>query len=255
MKSSDIIEWRRVILLRLKPVSWNNYVRHLKAIYAFGIDQALLPKPNPFKYCSLRIGKPQKKIFNPEQIKQINDIFQQEHVPDWCSPLWFYEAVIKTLFYTAIRRRQLLNLTIENVDLNRGIFSLPASINKNDCYHELPISKALRPALEKLLLEHELRGSLPKEQLFNRNKFTLATYRQGKEMTSAQLTYFFEKLSALAGFRITPHRFRHTVATNLMKNPKNLYVVKQLLGHSSVNVTLEYIHDDPETLRNIVDNI
>lgn len=255
LQSTDIITWRQATSTRLKPISWNNYVRHLKAIYTFGIDQQLLPKPNPFNHCFMRTGKSPKKTFTQSQIDQINDIFQQENLPRWCWPVWFYETLIKTLRYTAIRRRQLLKLKIENVDIHRGILSLPAAINKNYCYHELPISKLLRPALERLLLEHKLRGSSPKEQLFNVNKFTLTTIRQGKEMSDSQITYFFEKLSQFAGFRISPHRFRHTVATSLMKDPGNLYVVKQLLGHSSVNVTLEYIQDDPETLRNIVDNI
>ena len=51
----------------------------------------------------------------------------------------------------------------------------------------------------------------------------------------------------------SPHRFRHTAATNLMKNPENLYVVKQLLGHKDIKVTLSYIESDISSLRKHID--
>ncbi|KMW73408.1 hypothetical protein TI10_10110 [Photorhabdus luminescens subsp. luminescens] len=39
-----------------------------------------------------------------------------------------------------------------------------------------------------------------------------------------------------------PHRFRHTLATELMKAPdRNLQMVRGLLGHRSITTTMEYI--------------
>ncbi|MDE9448122.1 tyrosine-type recombinase/integrase, partial [Xenorhabdus bovienii] len=44
-----------------------------------------------------------------------------------------------------------------------------------------------------------------------------------------------------------PHRFRHTLATELMKAPdRNLQLVRCLLGHRSVATTMEYIDIDME---------
>ncbi|MDC9581854.1 tyrosine-type recombinase/integrase, partial [Xenorhabdus sp. PR6a] len=42
-----------------------------------------------------------------------------------------------------------------------------------------------------------------------------------------------------------PHRFRHTLATELMKAPdRNLQLVRCLLGHRSLVTTMEYIDID-----------
>lgn len=251
----DVIAWRKIALQTVKPVTWNNYVRHLKAIYAFGIAQDILPDPNPFAGSFIREDKAPKKTFTQEQINHINTILQQDFLPNCFSPTWFYQTIIKTLQYTAIRRGQLLKLNIENIDLYRGIIVIPAYINKNHRYHELPIGRQLRPLLENLINEHKLRGCSPKDQLFNVNKFTSTTYRIGKDMTGDQLSYFFRRLSSLAGFMVSPHRFRHTIATNLMKDPRNVYIVQQLLGHTSLTVTLGYIQNDPENLREIMDSI
>ncbi|EKN3347135.1 tyrosine-type recombinase/integrase [Yersinia ruckeri] len=53
---------------------------------------------------------------------------------------------------------------------------------------------------------------------------------------------------------VSPHRFRHTVATNLMKSPdRNIQAVKRLLGHSSLRSTLEYIDEDIDSLRELLE--
>lgn len=49
---------------------------------------------------------------------------------------------------------------------------------------------------------------------------------------------------------MSPHRFRHTIATEMMKQPdSNLQTVKTLLGHSSINTTLEYVDGNVDTVR------
>ncbi len=41
---------------------------------------------------------------------------------------------------------------------------------------------------------------------------------------------------------MSPHRFRHTLATELMKAPdRNLQMVRGLLGHRSIATMMEYI--------------
>ena len=65
--------------------------------------------------------------------------------------------------------------------------------------------------------------------------------RQGKPMTDNQVSYFFAKLSDACHSRFSSHRYRHTVATELMQKPEqNLYVTQKLLGHRDIKVTLSY---------------
>ena len=65
--------------------------------------------------------------------------------------------------------------------------------------------------------------------------------RQGKPMTENQVSYFFAKLSDACHSRFSSHRYRYTVATELMQKPEqNLYVTQKLLGHRDIKVTLSY---------------
>ena len=86
-------------------------------------------------------------------------------------------------------------------------------------------------------------------QLFNINLFSNAVKRKGEKMTNDQVSYIFKVISKYTGIISSPHRFRHTAATNLMKKPENLYIAKQLLGHKDVKVTLSYIEDNIDSIR------
>ncbi|HDL5969892.1 TPA: site-specific integrase, partial [Mannheimia haemolytica] len=54
-----LIEWRNQIVGdKIKAVTWNNYVRHLKSLYNFGLSQGVLNiNQNPFNQLFIRESK------------------------------------------------------------------------------------------------------------------------------------------------------------------------------------------------------
>ncbi|STU57334.1 Phage integrase [Klebsiella pneumoniae subsp. ozaenae] len=99
--------------------------------------------------------------------------------------------------------------------------------------HRVPIVSSLYPSLEELVRKAGEAGMEPGDQVFNVGWFDLMRKRKYPEvMNEFPLRAFFRRLSRECKFTITPHRFRHTVATHMMKSPeRNLYAVKKLLGH------------------------
>lgn len=59
-----LIEWRnQVVGNTIKAVTWNNYVRHLKALYNFAIAQGLLcMSSNPFNHLFIRESRRKRKL-------------------------------------------------------------------------------------------------------------------------------------------------------------------------------------------------
>jgi len=128
-----LLDWRRRELDRgVQPVSWNNYVRHLRALFNHGMDQGLLPyTQNPFFRMTVTTPKKPKKTLDSEQIVQIQRLFDeleaQEEAGDMrgrLHPVWFWRAAVATFYFTGIRLNQLLHLRPLDVDLRRQLIHI-----------------------------------------------------------------------------------------------------------------------------------
>jgi hypothetical protein len=74
--------------------------------------------------------------------------------------------------------------------------------------------------------------------------------RKGKHLTGTQVRMFLSRKVNKAGIqkRITPHTFRRSLATNLYNKGGKLETIQKQLGHSSLDTTMGYIHNDHATL-------
>lgn len=54
-----------------------------------------------------------------------------------------------------------------------------------------------------------------------------------------QVERFFKRLSGFCGEKISPHRYRHTLATDLMEEPeRNIKLTQMILDHASIGTAL-----------------
>ncbi|MBI1750164.1 MAG: tyrosine-type recombinase/integrase [Acidobacteria bacterium] len=80
----------------------------------------------------------------------------------------------------------------------------------------------------------------------------LQRWNRGKKLSAQAVAHRWNTLKKLAGVRaeLTPHDLRRTTATALYDLTKDLRVVQQLLGHTSMKATVSYVaHVDPSQLR------
>ncbi len=148
----------------------------------------------------------------------------------------------KTLAWLGLRRSELLNLSVEDVDLNKGIVVIRNGKGRRD--REIPIPETLIAEFAAYLADIK-----PTTYLF---PSAAGKFWKPKFFSAA----FHDQLKAadLEGKGITPHTLRHTFATHLIRQGVHITTLKELLGHQDLGTTMIYIHHDPATLREAMEH-
>ncbi|QGR34787.1 tyrosine-type recombinase/integrase [Salmonella enterica] len=260
----DVLLWRDSVLRQsgLSGRTWNNKVTHLRALFSYGIRKGLLPQTeNPFFEAVVRPERKLKKVLSEKQVEQVYSVMARfadmelrgcAPDPRRCAllPTRFWLVVLDTLRFTGMRQNQLISLRLEDISLDEGVITLQAASAKNHRESRVPVISVMRPGLQQLCAELRLRGMKPGDQFFNVHFLAGQQSAEGGGMPVQTVRAFFRRLSRECGFNVSPHRFRHTIATEMMKLPdSNLQTVKTLLGHSSITTTLEYVDGNVDTVR------
>ena len=138
--------------------------------------------------------------------------------------------MLKPLGYaTGIRRNEVLNITLKDIDRKRGLIKIAGKGKKQ---REVPLSSNLLN-----LLEEYYRRYRPSVFLFE-------GYVSGKTYSSRSVDTIVKRATLKAGIKknISPHILRHSFATHMLEKGINLKRLQLLLGHSSMKTTSVYLH-------------
>ena len=78
---------------------------------------------------------------------------------------------------------------------------------------------------------------------------------KAKRLTSGAIEQFVAKYSAAFGSRITPHKLRHTLASELYAETQDSVLVSQQLGQRGTSATDLYTHVDQTEQKDALNNI
>jgi integrase/recombinase XerD len=144
-----------------------------------------------------------------------------------------HRIVLGLLYGCGLRRFELLNIKIQDVDLDRLMLHIREGKGRKDRY--VPIGKMLARGLKTYLeAEH------PYLWLINgkNNSGQLQQFSQ----TGVQWIIKEAARGAAIKKHVTSHVLRHTYATHLLEMGLDIMTLKDLLGHSDIRTTLIYLH-------------
>lgn len=144
-------------------------------------------------------------------------------------------TILEVLYATGIRNSELRALTVEDVNLEEGLLRVNRGKGGDD--RVTPLGQiACR------FLETYLKGIRP-QLLGERQSNRLFLSWRGKPIDAHALGDLVKRHAALAKIKkhVTPHIWRHSCATHLVKNNANLRHVQDLLGHRSLATTERYL--------------
>lgn len=153
------------------------------------------------------------------------------------------QLVVELCYLTGMRRGELLNLKVS--DLNLSAFTIKV-LGKGNKERLIPISHAMATLLRQYL-------DLRQQTFPNTSELALLLTKDGKA-AYPKLIYRIvkEALSTITTQeKRSPHVLRHSFATHLSDHGADLNAIKELLGHSSLAATQIYTHHSIERLKKI----
>lgn len=154
-------------------------------------------------------------------------------------------TMLEVLYATGMRVSELINLTLERVDLNMKYI---IAFGKGSKERIVPLGSVAADFLQQYL--EKVRPKLTHE---DRNTNIVFLAFGGHELTRQRFWQIIRAYGRKANINkaLTPHILRHSFATHLLDNGADLRSVQELLGHSDISTTQIYTHLTNKRLRDI----
>ena len=234
---SQIRSWIiQLIENKINTRSVNRKIASLKAFYKFLVLTSQIEKSPFLQHIPLKMEKKIAIPFSQKEIDKVIDEIEENNE---------FEAIrnktIIELFYaTGMRRSELVNLKISDIDLKQKSVKVLGKRNKERI---IPLIDSIINTLNKYLV---IRNSVN----FNNEVFLFLTSKGKKiyqELVYRIINSYFSAVTSKE--KKSPHILRHAFATHLLDNGADLNAVKELLGHSSLVATQVYTHSSLAELK------
>lgn len=208
-----------------------HYMMHLvehKKLSVSAQNQAI----NAIKFYYEKILKQDRKVYDlerPMKEKKLPEVLSQEEV------MAIFEAtgnlkhrtMLMILYASGLRRSELLNLRIGDVDFHRNIVLVRGGKGRKDRHSVM--AQSLMPLVEQYLAEYK-------------PKFWLFEGATGEQYSAASLQQVLKRAVYKARIRknVRLHMLRHSFATHLLEAGTSTRYIQVLLGHDSPKTTEIY---------------
>lgn len=154
-------------------------------------------------------------------------------------------TMLEVLYATGMRVSELINITLERVDLNMKYI---IAFGKGSKERIVPLGSVAAEFLQQYF--EKVRPKLTHE---DRNTNIVFLAFGGHELTRQRFWQIIRAYGRKANINkaLTPHILRHSFATHLLDNGADLRSVQELLGHSDISTTQIYTHLTNKRLRDI----
>jgi site-specific recombinase XerD len=209
-----------------KPATVHSAFRTLRTFFNWCLNEGLL-ETQPMQ--NIKPPKLDQKIiptFTGDDIKRLLNACKHKTFTGERN-----KAIILCLVDSGIRITELINLSLNDVDYRQGIIKV---MGKGKKERLVRIGNNARQQLWRYMLLREIKGQ---------NIERLFLSEEMRPMTKSGLGTIIKKIgkdAEIDGKRCSPHTFRHSFAVAFLRAGGNVFDLKQLLGHSSIDMVERY---------------
>jgi integrase/recombinase XerC len=219
------------------PKSVRRKIASLKAYYRYVLQKGLIQSD---LFACIQLPKLERTLPAFIRSSQMEEMLNKNRDLSSFSDARNY-LILALLYMCGLRRSELINLKINNIDFSRSRMKVLGKGNKERI---LPLAPSL---IEELKIYLHLRS----QKVTNFSEDFLLLTDRGKPMypkfvynNVKQVLLHFSSMK-----KLSPHILRHTFATHLLNNGADLNAIKELLGHANLSATQIYTHNSIEKLK------
>ncbi|TGK04288.1 tyrosine recombinase XerC [Leptospira langatensis] len=210
----------------------------LRTFYKVLLKDDLIPS-NPI--LSVSFPKTRKQVPRNFKIEETESILEYEN--ENASELLNLrdKAIIEVLYSTGLRVFELVDATLTQLSADHSILKVMGKRRKERFVY---LGKeAIASLMEYLDVRSRFRPRC--DEIFLNQK--------GNKLTTRGVRYILNERRKRMGWDkpITPHKFRHTFATDLLDAGADIRAVQELLGHSSLSTTQVYLSVSKEKIKEV----
>jgi integrase/recombinase XerD len=217
--------------------SIQGHVRAVKAFWGWLENEGYVEHNPLAKFPLPKVPDKPVKILTIEQIKKLLAQIDRNIAKGA-----IYYVILVLLLDTGLRISELINIKLVDMDLMQGFVQV---MGKGQKVRTVPFSKLTRKEL--LHYVNSFRSQLCPAD----SPYLFAT-PEGNHISVNSVQQFLRRLAkktGLNGIRVSPHSFRHTFATMAVAGGANVFTLKDIMGHRSLQTTMGYIKQQPEEIQ------
>jgi len=218
----------------VSPRSINRKLSSLKSFFKYLLRQERI-KVNPMnKIVAPKAGKRLPSYIRESEMSKLSELKANSDYSTYRDYL-----IMHILYYTGIRRSELINLKDKDINLSGGIKVL----GKGNKERIIPVL----PDLMKEIKEYQI---IRNNSFEGKSEFLLLTDKGVKLYPKFVYNTVKRYLSLVTtSQKKSPHILRHSFATHLSNRGAELKAIKELLGHANLSATQIYMHNSVDKLK------
>jgi len=240
---SQIRSWIiKLVESNISNRSINRKVSALNSYFKFLLKTESITVNPLVKHKALKTDKKIQVPFSQAEVESVLNDFQFENTFEGLRD----KLIIELFYSTGIRRIELVNLKLNDLDLGNRTLKVLGKRNKERI---LPLLNSTVEVINDYLLERN------KLRIVNDNEVLFLT-KKGVKIYETLVYRIINEYFSLASSKMkkSPHILRHSFATHLLNQGADLNAVKELLGHSSLAATQVYTHNSIAELKKVYAN-
>ena len=206
-------------------VSINSYLRDFITTMHYLMNEGYIQS---YKMQAIKVDKSHIETYNEQELQLL---LKKPNIKK-CSFIE-YQAWVMTnfLFSTAVRQRSLMNIKVKDIDFDNNVVYVNVTKNRK------PLIVPLNQTMVNILREYlKYRNHKTDDDYLFCNVF-------GQQLVKSTCYHMLYEYNKRRGVETTGiHRYRHTFAKQWILSGGNVVSLSQLLGHSSLEITQNYIH-------------